>query len=250
MIRSPRAFAEADHGDALNRMFAVDAETQLPDDLLLLTDKMSMAVSLECRVPLLDHELVEMAASMPAAIKVRGGRLKHLMKEALSELLPREILDRQKRGFGTPMGAWLKTDLAPVLDRLLSPEVVRGRGLFRDEVVTRLVRRPPCQSIRRHRHPAGADEPRDLEPHLPRRPRRCRGGRRTEGPDRMKILYLCHRFPYPPKRGGKIRPFNMIRHLSAQRPRGHGVLAVAFGRRGRRRPRVSRRTAMPFTSAR
>ncbi len=135
-----RAFEGAGQGDALNRMFAVDAETQLPDDLLLLTDKMSMAVSLECRVPLLDHELVEMAAAMPAAIKVKGGRLKHLMKQALSDLLPAEILDRQKRGFGTPMGAWLKTDLAPVLDRLLSPEVVRSRGLFRDGVVTRLVR--------------------------------------------------------------------------------------------------------------
>ena len=134
------AFAGAGQGDDLNRMFAVDAETQLPDDLLMLTDKMSMAVSLECRVPLLDHELVEMAASMPAAIKVKGGRLKHLMKEALSELLPGDILDRQKRGFGTPMGAWLKSDLAPVLDRLLSPEVVRGRGLFREGVVTRLVR--------------------------------------------------------------------------------------------------------------
>ncbi len=59
-------------GDELNRMFAVDAETQLPDDLLLLTDKMSMAVSLECRVPLLDHELVELAARMPGGIKVQG----------------------------------------------------------------------------------------------------------------------------------------------------------------------------------
>jgi len=135
-----QAFAGAGDSDELNRMFAVDAETQLPDDLLMLTDKMSMAVSLECRVPLLDHELVEMAASIPAAIKVKGGRLKHLMKEALSELLPGEILDRQKRGFGTPMGAWLKSDLAPVLDRLLSPQVVRGRGLFREGVVTRLVR--------------------------------------------------------------------------------------------------------------
>ena len=135
-----RAFEAAGQGDELNRMFAVDAQTQLPDDLLLLTDKMSMAVSLECRVPLLDHQLVEMAAAMPAAIKVKGGRLKHLMKEALSDLLPADILDRQKRGFGTPMGAWLKTDLAPVLDRLLSPEVVAARGLFREGVVTQLVR--------------------------------------------------------------------------------------------------------------
>ncbi len=134
-----RAFQAAGQDDELNRMFAVDAETQLPDDLLLLTDKMSMAVSLECRVPLLDHRLVEMAASMPAAVKVKDGRLKHLMREALSELLPGYILDRKKRGFGTPMGAWLKTDLAPVLDRLLSPEAVASRGLFREGVVTRLV---------------------------------------------------------------------------------------------------------------
>ena len=59
-------------------------QTQLPDDLLLLTDKMSMAVSLECRVPLLDHELVELAARMPQDVKMRGGRLKHAMKEALA----------------------------------------------------------------------------------------------------------------------------------------------------------------------
>lgn len=133
------AFAGAGTQDALNRMFAVDAETQLPDDLLMLTDKMSMAVSLECRVPLLDHQLVELAASMPAAIKVRGGRLKHVLKESLSDLLPNDILDRKKRGFGTPMGAWLKKELAPLLRRLLAPEVVQRRGLFRQPVVDRLV---------------------------------------------------------------------------------------------------------------
>ena len=72
----------------MNRMLGVDAETQLPDDLLL-TDKMSMAVVLECRVPLLDHELVELAARIPAGVKVRGGRLKHVMKAALADVLPR-----------------------------------------------------------------------------------------------------------------------------------------------------------------
>jgi asparagine synthase (glutamine-hydrolysing) len=133
------AMAGAGSQDSLQRMLAVDVETQLPDDLLLLTDKMSMAVSLECRVPLLDHELVELAAAMPAAIKVRDGRLKHVMKEALGELLPADILDRKKRGFGTPMGAWLKGELAPLLDRLLAPEVVGARGLFRQAAVDRLV---------------------------------------------------------------------------------------------------------------
>lgn len=133
------AFSGASNEDPLNRMFAVDAETQLPDDLLMLTDKMSMAVSLECRVPLLDHQLVELAASMPAAIKVRRGRLKHVLKESLGGLLPNDILDRKKRGFGTPMGAWLKKDLAPLLRRLLAPDVVQARGLFRQPVVDRLV---------------------------------------------------------------------------------------------------------------
>ncbi len=133
------AFGAAGNQDDLNRMFAVDAETQLPDDLLMLTDKMSMAVSLECRVPLLDHELVELAAAMPAGIKVRGGRLKHIMKQSLAGFLPPDILDRKKRGFGTPMGAWLKRELAPLLQRLLAPEVIASRGLYRQPVVERLM---------------------------------------------------------------------------------------------------------------
>ena len=133
------AFALAGGEDALNRMLTVDAHTQLPDDLLLLTDKMSMAVSLECRVPLLDHELVELAARIPESIKLRHGRLKHVMKRALADVLPEEILQRKKRGFGTPMGAWLRQDLAPLLRRLLSPQALRRRGLLDPAVVARLM---------------------------------------------------------------------------------------------------------------
>lgn len=133
------AFQDINGSDALNRMMAVDAQTQLPDDLLLLTDKMSMATSLECRVPLLDHELVELASRIPESIKIRGGHLKHVMKKALSHLLPADILDRKKRGFGTPMGAWLKRDLKPLLARLLDQHTVDARGLFHYEVVRRLI---------------------------------------------------------------------------------------------------------------
>jgi asparagine synthase (glutamine-hydrolysing) len=133
------AFRHAGGGDSLNRMLAVDAETMLPDDLLMLTDKMSMATSLECRVPLLDQELVELAARMPEEVKVRGGRLKHAMKEAVSDMLPRDILERKKRGFGTPMGAWLKEDLAPLVRGLLSDSVVKGRGLFHFPMVQELI---------------------------------------------------------------------------------------------------------------
>jgi asparagine synthase (glutamine-hydrolysing) len=133
------AFRDATSDDDLNRILCVDAETQLPDDLLLLTDKMSMAVSLECRVPLLDHELVELAARMPHDVKIRGGRLKHAMKAALKNVLPPSILERKKRGFGTPMGAWLKGDLAPLLRELLSEDSVNARGLFRHREVARLI---------------------------------------------------------------------------------------------------------------
>jgi asparagine synthase (glutamine-hydrolysing) len=88
---------------------------------------------------LLDHQLVELAASIPAAVKVRDGRLKSLLKLALADLLPNDILNRQKRGFGTPMGAWLKRELAPLLRRLLAPGVIEARGLFHSSLVARLV---------------------------------------------------------------------------------------------------------------
>jgi len=96
-------------------------------------------VSLECRVPLLDQDLVDLAARMPEDVKIRGGRLKHAMKAALADVLPASILERKKRGFGTPMGAWLKGDLAPVLRDVLSPESVAARGLFRPAEVARLI---------------------------------------------------------------------------------------------------------------
>ncbi len=133
------AFRSAHGDDPLNRMLVVDAETQLPDDLLMLTDKMSMAVSLECRVPLLDHELVELAARMPEQVKVRKGRLKHAMKKALADVLPPDILERKKRGFGTPMGAWLKTDLKPLLARMLDASTIARRALFDYAQVRNLV---------------------------------------------------------------------------------------------------------------
>jgi asparagine synthase (glutamine-hydrolysing) len=98
-----------------------------------------MAVSLECRVPLLDHELVELAAAMPEGIKMRDGTLKYVMKKALEGILPEGILHRPKRGFGTPMGAWLKSSLAPTLRDLLSAENVRKRGWFQHDAVERLI---------------------------------------------------------------------------------------------------------------
>ena len=133
------AFATFPHGDPMDRMARVDLLTQLPDDLLFLTDRMTMATSLECRVPFLDEDLVDLALRMPARMKIRGRELKHVMKRALSGVLPDDLLHRGKRGFGAPIGAWLKGELAPLADRLLSRESVEKRGLLRWEPVAQTV---------------------------------------------------------------------------------------------------------------
>jgi asparagine synthase (glutamine-hydrolysing) len=133
------AFSQVPTGEALQRIFKVDLATQLPDDLLLLTDRMTMATSLECRVPWLDHRLVELAGRMPSRYKVRGHELKYILKQALHGLLPADILYRQKRGFGAPFGAWLKRELRPLLSSLLSRESVQHRGLLNWEAVRETV---------------------------------------------------------------------------------------------------------------
>jgi asparagine synthase (glutamine-hydrolysing) len=147
-----RGFADAQTSDPLRQLMDVDFATQLPDDLLLLTDKMSMAVSLECRVPLLDQRLVELAARMPGSLKMRGGELKHVMKRALEGVLPDGILHREKRGFGAPMGAWLRAELAPVLRYVLSREAVTRRGLLDPDGVERTIREHEQQKADRTDH--------------------------------------------------------------------------------------------------
>ncbi|NNF16579.1 MAG: asparagine synthase (glutamine-hydrolyzing) [Gammaproteobacteria bacterium] len=133
------AFNNFRDGDGVNRMMQLDLATQLPDDLLMLTDRMSMAASLECRVPLLDERMVDLAMAMPGAQKIRGRELKRIMKKALAPILPDNILHRKKRGFGAPMGAWFRHELKPMLDHLLSESAVIKRGLFHPSAVRQLV---------------------------------------------------------------------------------------------------------------
>jgi asparagine synthase (glutamine-hydrolysing) len=123
-----RVLASETADDVLLRLMRVDAQTQLPEDLLLLTDKITMATSIECRVPFLDDRLVELAAQAPAETKLGQGQLKQLLKQSLRGVLPDEILDRSKRGFGAPMGEWFKRDLRPLREALLNPAVVESRG--------------------------------------------------------------------------------------------------------------------------
>ncbi len=126
-----RAWERFSELDPVARCMAVDIITQLPDDLLALTDRATMAVSLECRVPLLDQRLVAFASGLPGTQRMRAGEPKSLMKRALRGVLPDDILQREKRGFGAPVGAWLKRELLPAARRILAPESVERRGLFR-----------------------------------------------------------------------------------------------------------------------
>jgi asparagine synthase (glutamine-hydrolysing) len=123
-------FARCSSGDDLYRIIYADLKTSLPDDLLALTDRMSMAASIECRAPLVDYELVELAARIPSNLKVHGFTLKYLFKKAVTPWLPREVIERKKRGFGAPIGSWLRQDLKPLVCDLLSETQVRRRGLF------------------------------------------------------------------------------------------------------------------------
>jgi len=130
---------EQNASDPLLRLLRLDARTQLAEDLLLLTDKITMAASIECRVPFLDHRLVEIASGIPESIKMRGGEPKHILRRALQGIVPQEILDRGKRGFGAPVGSWLKSELKPLRDELLHPDVVAGRGLLSPDSVRSLL---------------------------------------------------------------------------------------------------------------
>lgn len=135
-----RYFDDCTDSDALNCTIYVDLKTSLPDDLLALTDRMSMAASLECRAPLVDYQLVELASRIPSKMKVRGFSLKYLLKKAVAPWLPKEVITRKKRGFGAPVGGWLRKDLQPLVRELLSEEHVRRRGLFQWPAIQRLVK--------------------------------------------------------------------------------------------------------------
>ncbi len=123
--------------DPLARIQYIDFKTYLPDDILTKVDRASMAHSLEVRCPLLDHPMVEYAASLPSHLKLRGTRAKLILKEAVRDFVPAEILQRPKMGFAMPLATWLRGELRPLVEE----EVLRARhGLFDEQTIRRLWR--------------------------------------------------------------------------------------------------------------
>ena len=119
------------------RMMYCDAVSYLPDDILAKVDRASMSVSLETRVPFLDHRVAELAARIPLELKVRGGRGKHVLRQLLYREVPRELLERPKSGFGIPVGEWIKGPLRSWAEDLLEPGAIRSEGWLDPAIVQR-----------------------------------------------------------------------------------------------------------------
>jgi asparagine synthase (glutamine-hydrolysing) len=145
------ALGRAGGDDLLNRQLYADLCVYLADDILVKVDRMSMATSLETRAPFLDVDVMELAFSMPGHLKVRDGRRKFVVKEALRGLLPDAILNRQKEGFSIPMKQWLRKDLRPMMERLLAPDRLTARG-FVDPGETRRMMDEHCSGSANHAH--------------------------------------------------------------------------------------------------
>jgi asparagine synthase (glutamine-hydrolysing) len=132
-------YAETAGADPLARLQDVDFGIYLVDDLLVKTDRASMAHSLETRVPFLDSVVTNFAFGLPARHKVRGLSKKVLLRKAAEPLLPREVVHGRKRGFSIPAAAWLRGELEPFARATLSPETLRSQGFFEAAPVTRLL---------------------------------------------------------------------------------------------------------------
>lgn len=129
----------------LDAMLYIDTKTWLPDDLLIKADKMTMANSLELRVPLLDHKVLEFAAALPSNLKVRGFTTKYLAKKALQDRIPRPIIERRKVGFPVPYEGWLRNELQDWVREILFDRTTCNRGYFSASAVDQLLIRDQAE---------------------------------------------------------------------------------------------------------
>ena len=127
--------------DVLTRMLYIDSKTWLPDDLLVKADKMTMANSVELRVPLLDHRILEFAAALPRSYKLYGLTTKYLLKKALARRVPREILKRRKTGFPVPYEHWMRREMRDYVADILSNSSAAARGFFSPKAINRMLQR-------------------------------------------------------------------------------------------------------------
>lgn len=130
-----RFAAHVNTGAPLDNLLYLDSKTYLPGDILTKVDRMSMAVSLETRVPLLDHKLIEFVTRIPASMKMRGATTKHIFKRAINDLVPQALLNRPKQGFGVPVQQWINQELRSYIRDVLRDNKTRSRGYFNKRYV-------------------------------------------------------------------------------------------------------------------
>ena len=133
-------FAASGSQHRLDQQQYADSKLFLPDDILFKVDRMSMAVSLETRAPLLDYRMAEFAARLPQQLRLHGMTTKYLMRRAMENILPDAILHRPKLGFNLPYKNWLRSELRGLLQETLSESHLRQQGLFEPRYVQALVR--------------------------------------------------------------------------------------------------------------
>ena len=124
--------------ELVDRMLHTDLMTRIPDHLLLTVDRMSMAHSLEDRSPLLDYKVVEYAAQIPGSLKLKGAKLKYVLRKVAGRYLPQELITREKQGFGFPIGIWLRTDLRPFVTNLFKESRFVELGIFEQSYIDNL----------------------------------------------------------------------------------------------------------------
>jgi asparagine synthase (glutamine-hydrolysing) len=135
-----RSYARAaGHRDWLGKVMYLDSKLYLQDEVLVKVDRASMACSLEIRCPFLDTKVVEFASRLPSAIKLRGFTTKHLLRRVFRDLLPDDILRRPKKGFGIPLGYWIRHDLRDLFLEMLDSTRMARQGIFRPEAVSHLL---------------------------------------------------------------------------------------------------------------
>lgn len=128
-------FGKVSHRAFADRAMYVDLKSYLPGDPLFLSDRMTMAHSLEARVPFVDTQVMEFAARIPLSQKIQGQQTKLILRQMLAGRVPDDIIARPKRGFGTPIDLWLRGELATLVEQVLSPAALRERGYFRSDYV-------------------------------------------------------------------------------------------------------------------
>src|ERR671932_2598448 len=134
-----RVARERPASDFLARMTYLELKLRLPELLLMRVDKLTMATSVEARVPFLDHHLVEYAMGLPRSLKVEGTSGKHILKRALEEVLPRDLLYSRKRGFGAPVHEWFRDGLGSWFDSHLMNSSMRRRNFFDYDFIERML---------------------------------------------------------------------------------------------------------------